>query len=157
MDTARAEQLTAMDATALVAELRALTAAGSSYDEQALCCVHLYNVLSLLPVVGVAAEDTVCAVVAALSCDVQHPTLQLAGCVALGTLIRAAPAASVAAGSAGVTAVLAALREHPGDANLQSVAFVTLSELVASDATNRATAGAAGGIATVVAATMTRQ
>jgi hypothetical protein len=112
MDAARAaQQLTAMDATALVAELRALTAAGSSYDEQARCCGQLRaSVASASPLpTGAAAEDAVGAVAAALSGGVRHAALQLVGCDALTVLLRAAPAISATAGAAVATAVLAAL------------------------------------------------
>jgi hypothetical protein len=151
MATRREQQLAAMDATALVAELRALSDAGSSYDEQVRCCAHLYEA-SPLPTSGAAAEDAVRAVVAALSRGVQHAPLQQAGCSALGKLVQAAPATSAAiAGVAGVKAVVAALRAHAADAAVQLCACFALT-LLALDATNRTTAGAAGGIAAVVAA-----
>jgi hypothetical protein len=150
MDATRAEQLAAMDVSALVAELRTLSDAGSSFDQQAECCFYLRDAVPLPT--GAAAEDAVRAVVAALTRGVNHVMLQLAGCVALGTLINAAPATAAAAGTAGVTAVLAALRTHSGNADVPSVAFTTLSQLVGSDATNRTTAGAEDGVAMVVVA-----
>jgi hypothetical protein len=155
MDAARGGQLAAMDAAELVAELRALNnAGGSSYDEQAQCCLHLCDASTLLT--GAAAEDAIRAVVSALSHGVHHATLQLNGCLALGQLVHAAPASRAAAGAAGgITAVLAALRTHPGDVRVQSGACLALARLVAQNETNRATASAAGGVAAVVAA-MTR-
>jgi hypothetical protein len=64
MDAARGARLAAMDAAALVAELRALSDAGGSYDEQAQCCIHLCDA-SPLPT-AVAAEDAVHVVATAL-------------------------------------------------------------------------------------------
>jgi hypothetical protein len=145
MEAARAEQRAAMDAAALLAELRALSDAGSSYDAQAQCCFHLRDALPLPT--GAAAEDAVRAVVSALSRGVQHALLQTAGCGALALLLQAAPATIVTA--AGVRALLAALRAHPGDADVQGAACAALSALAALDATNRTTAGAAGGVAAV--------
>jgi hypothetical protein len=150
MAAARGERLKAMDATALVAELRALTSAGSSLEEQALCCTCLFDV-SLKPT-GAAAEDAVCAVAAALLGGVQHATLQRDGCNALTLLLRAAPAISVTAGV--TTAVLAALRAHPGDVRVQRSALYALAESTKLDATSRTRAGAAGGVAAVVGALM---
>jgi hypothetical protein len=154
MDAACIDQLAAMDATALVAELRALSDAGSSFDEQAECCSHLCDAAPLLPA-GAAADDAVRTVVSALTRGVQHAPLQTAGCTTLAFLVSAAPAAGATAGATGVAAVLAALRMHSGSADVQSSACAALAELVASDATNRATAGAAGGLVAMVAA-MTR-
>jgi hypothetical protein len=146
MEAARVEQLAAMDATALVAELRALNDAGGSFDDQAQCCVHLCK-SSFMPT-GAAAEDAVMR-------GVQHAPLQMHGCGALMELLSAAPATSTSAGTDGVTSVLAAMRAHPGHARVQSAACDALSHFVALDAANCATAGAAGGLAAVVAA-MTR-
>ena len=103
MEAARARQLMAMDTVALVAELRALSDAGSSYAEQALCCVNLSMAFSLPT--GGTAEDAVRTVVSALSRGVQHATLQAAGCVALAKLLGEAPATGATAGTAGVAAV----------------------------------------------------
>jgi hypothetical protein len=153
MDAARVEQLAAMDVTALVAELCALSNAGSRYDDQAWCCFHLFKA-SPLPT-GATLEDAVRAVVAALTRGVQHAALQTHGCDALALLLRAASAASVTSGADGVAAVLAAMRAHPDDAEVQSAACHALIELGTLDATNCATAGATGGVAAVVAA-MTR-
>ncbi len=150
MDAARDAQLAAMDATALVAELRALSDAGSRYEEQAQCCAHLCETAARLA--GAAAEAAVRAVVAALSRGAEHAPLVMGGCVALGVLVVAAPATSATAGADGVAAVLAAMRAHPGDARVQSATCYALSELVARDEINRRTAGAAGGVAAVVAA-----
>jgi hypothetical protein len=150
MEAARVAQLAAMNAAALVAELRALSDADGSCDEQVLCCVLLHKV-SPLPT-GAAAEDAVRAVVSALTRGVPHAALQMTGCDALGMLVDAAPATSATVGAEGVAAVLAALRAHPGDAGVQGAACFALSELTALDEANRATAGAAGGVAAVVAA-----
>jgi hypothetical protein len=138
-----------MDAAALVVELRALTDAGGSYDDQATCCDHL-QVASPLPT-GAAAEDAVHAVVSALTRGVQHAALHLAACGALTMLLWEAPATSATAGATGVAAALAALRTHPGNADVQAEACLTLSVLAGEYATNRATAGAAG-VAAVVGA-----
>jgi hypothetical protein len=143
-------RLAAMDAAALVAELRALSDAGSSYDEQVQCCFLLQK-LSAQPT-GAEAEAAVRAVVSALSRGVQHALLQMAGCGSLGNLVQAVPATSAAVGAEGVAAVLATLRAYPGDAGVQGLACFALARLVARDAANRDTAGAAGGVAAVVAA-----
>jgi hypothetical protein len=143
---ANAEELAAMDAAALVAELRALNIAGDSYEQQARCCLTLRDA-SPLPT-GAAAEEAVRTVVSALSCGVQHAPLQIAGCVALGMLLHAAPSTSVAA----LAAALAALRTHPDSAHVQTAACFALAHFVGLDDTNRTTAGAAGGVAAVVAA-----
>jgi hypothetical protein len=142
-----------MDAAALVAQLRALSAAGGSYDEQARCCADLRDVASLPT--GAAAEDAVRTVVAALARGVQHAMLQWAGCGALGALVHAAPALSATTAAACLTAVLAALRAHLDDADTQCAGCSTLAVIVRLDATTRATAGAAGSLGVVVAA-MTR-
>jgi hypothetical protein len=159
MQAARVAQLKAMDAAALMAELRALSDAGGSVDEQVRCCSYLYdrreNGHASLPT-GEAAEDAVRAVVPALSRGVQHATLQVAACIALGMLVLEAPATSATAGAAGgVTAVMAALRAHLGNARVQSAACFALAHLVALDAPIRATAVAAGGVTAALAA-MTR-
>jgi hypothetical protein len=142
-----------MDAAALVAQLRALSTAGGSYDEQARCCADLRDVAPLPT--GAATEDAVRTVVAALARGVQHAMLQWAGCDALGALVHAAPALSATTAAACLTAVLAALRAHLEDADTQCAGCATLAAVVRLDATTRATAGAAGSLGVVVAA-MTR-
>jgi hypothetical protein len=142
---ARDAQLAAMDAPALVAELRALSDAGSSYEDQAQCCAHLCKA-SPLPS-GAAAEDAVRAVVAALTRCMQDETLQLAGSAALAALVRAAPGL----GTVAVTAVLAAMRAHTGSADVQVVACHALSDLALSTH-GCALAGATGAVVAVAAA-----
>jgi hypothetical protein len=149
MAAARAQQLMTMDAAALAAELRALSDAGGSYDEQAACC-RLLSMASPLPT-GIAAEHCVRAVVSALTRGVQHAVLQTAGCIALAKLARAASATD-ATGAAGIRAVLAALSAHPADAGVQGAACHALMVLVSWDETNRTTAYATGGLVAVVAA-----
>jgi hypothetical protein len=151
MATRREQQLAAMDATALVAELRALSDAGSSYDDQALCRAGLCKVSP--PPTGAAAEDAVRAIVVALTRGVEYAGLQYTGCYTLTKVLIAAPAAAGAAGG-GVTAVVSALRAHPGEVSVQGAACAALAQL-SIDKTCRATAGAAGCCAAVVAA-MTR-
>jgi hypothetical protein len=128
MDAAHVEQLAAMDAAELVAELRALNDAGGSYEEQAQCCMNLFTA-SPLPT-GAAAEDAIRAVVAALTRGTQHATLQTNGCMTLAMLVRAARATSATADAPGVTAVLAALRAHAGDADVQRAACFALGRLL---------------------------
>jgi hypothetical protein len=146
------DQLAAMDATALVAELRALNSAGgtsSAVHTAEISCCALLCAASPMPT-GAAAVDAVRAVVDALTRGVQDSVLQATACTALAKLLPAAPAAS--ANAAGIKAVVAALRAHPGDAYVQCTACAALKELLALNASHRATAGAAGGIAAVVAA-----
>jgi peroxiredoxin family protein len=151
----RTEQhLTAMDATALVAQLRALNDAGGSYDEQAQCCTNLHFLGGARMPNGAAAEDAVRAVVAALSRGVQHAMLQVSGCSALVTLVRAAPVTGATTAGA-VAAVLATLRAHPDSAGVQSTACSALAELFAHDSMKCATADITAIISAVVAA-MTR-
>jgi hypothetical protein len=146
---ARVEQLKALDAAALVTELCALSDAGSRLDDQALCCARLGQ---LAPSAGTTAADAVRAIVSALSRAVQHAMLQLAGCQALKALALE-PANRAAVGTTAITVVLAALRAHPANAAVQGAACAALSvELAALGADGRAAAGAAGGVATVVAA-----
>jgi hypothetical protein len=153
--TARAlHKLMAMDPLTLVAKLRTLSDAGSSYVEQAQCCFDLQQNATPMPTAA-AADDAAHAVITALSRGVQDSNLQMAGCYALASLISETPATGVTAGAAGITAVLAALRTRVDDSRVQASACGALAVLAAFDATNRATAGAAGGVATVVAA-MTR-
>jgi hypothetical protein len=143
---------TAADAAALVAELRTLSTAGGSYEEQTRCCTQLCHATPLLTGAGAAAVDAVRVIVAALSRGVQHAPLQLAGCVALRMLLQATPGLSATAGAAGVAGVLAALRTHPGDTQVLIEACGALAELTSQDASNRTTAVAAGGISVALAA-----